>query len=506
MPVSLDELRQVLVEQWCVVSLARWELLKKRFAEEPTRIVRYLARKARFPRNTDPIPFLTPTQVACLNSGRSNELLSDVAGKPYLRLQHLGRGGQGVVWIACPRDSQASTESLVALKTPRASISDREIAILEQLPPCVNIVRLVAADRTTGAIATRLVHGASLEEELKGRRPFTVARTVGIGIDVCRALEVLHFAGFIHKDVKPGNIVLENGTEAVLIDFGFAENPTLAARRLIEGTPYYIAPELFDPALAPDVTADIYSLAATLYRLLTDEPPHFQQCIHPNRDRSTRAKLDMWQFQLAGSALDCDLTESRPDVPRILATVLSKALDAEPSARQKSAAELRGELQKIQSDLDAACKIEREVWAFEADLLKKLRELFHDDAMVGREWENATELQTALIRLPTQYKALQELRTPERVAEWSEYERISPLISRTVKTIANIEAHAQQLEAFLKKHPRALHRQPQSNQTELLKELLTRTLEGIRTTCVLALAVAHSWHSALLQLGVHRAK
>ena len=98
----------------------------------------------------------------------------------------------------------------------------QEIDILGRIAS-ENIAELVDADLPSGVLATRFVDGECLEQKAKDARRLTVVQSLQIGIDICRALEALHAKDWIHKDVKPDNIMLDELQRAVLVDFGLAE-------------------------------------------------------------------------------------------------------------------------------------------------------------------------------------------------------------------------------------------------------------------------------------------
>ena len=238
MPSMLDELRHILVELWGVASPARWSELASQFGD-PSAIIGYLASETRFRLSDRDIAFVTPDMKQALDAARPRELFVELRNQPWLKLQLLRSGGQGEVWIACPCDSGAKADQLVALKSPRAGANpaigansvtvdvqqlQREIDILGQID-CDNIARLVDADRPSGVLATQYVDGECLEKKLKAERRLSIVQTIRIGIDICHALEALHATNWIHKDVKPDNIILDESQRAILIDFGLPRYP-----------------------------------------------------------------------------------------------------------------------------------------------------------------------------------------------------------------------------------------------------------------------------------------
>ena len=460
---------------------------------------------------------------SALESSDPERMVIKLDAVSWLKIQELRNGGQGEVWVACPCDAAAKSDQLVALKSPNPSKPvatldklrghlQQEIDILRKIRPCKFIANLVDADRPSGTLATRLIDGPSLEEKAQSQRRLSVAQTIQVGIDVCQALKTLHDVGYIHTDVKPANIIDEHGKRAVLIDFGLAEVPTQAAL-LPGGTPYYIAPEVFTCDSPHDVRADVYSLAATLYRLLAGQPPHFYQCINPGKYKATRAKLDMRWFHLADSALDCDLEDIRREVPRQLCQLLYKALSADREHRPSSIlprlerltlsspkplanglfssefsmriiragviVDFQIDLESIQSMFVRADDIERQLWGLSEVLLEAFRIVHHDDRYAGKEWDNAAKIRTNIERALPQFTVLSQLSTT--VDTWTGIPSAYALIPRTTKLWSHVEAIGRQLREFLADHTDA---------TELLKDLVVRTLESIRLTSIDAVAAA----------------
>ena len=204
---------------------------------------------------------------------------------PYRILEPLGRGGMASVY----RAHEPGLDRYVALKVlPREFLHDpdfaerfrreaKAIATLEH----PNIVPIYAygIDEAEGIpwMALRLVRGGSLSQLIKGQlRPLPVARSVEILGEVAEALEHAHSRGFVHRDVKPQNVLLDEGGRVYLADFGIAKmvesSGGLTATGMITGTPQYMAPE---QAMARKVgpAADVYALGIVAYEMLTGHVP-----------------------------------------------------------------------------------------------------------------------------------------------------------------------------------------------------------------------------------------
>jgi serine/threonine-protein kinase len=195
----------------------------------------------------------------------------------------LGAGGMGTVYKAV----DAELGEVVAIKTLKADFAQQDETALERFRSEIrlarkishrNVVRTHDIGESDGTyyITMEYVEGRSLKDLIRQRGALKASAVITIGKQLCRALEVAHEAGVIHRDIKPQNIVL--GPDGVLkvMDFGIArlakrtEGVTQAG--MVVGTPEYMAPEQF---LGDDVDlrADVYSAGAVLYECLTGRLP-----------------------------------------------------------------------------------------------------------------------------------------------------------------------------------------------------------------------------------------
>src|SRR5262249_44717148 len=124
-------------------------------------------------------------------------------------------------------------------------------------------------------IVMEFIDGCTLEALIRRSGPLDVKEVLRIGIQVARGLEAAHNQGLIHRDVKPANILLENGVQRVkLTDFGLARaaaDASLSQRGLIAGTPLYMSPEQA-AGESLDSRADLFSLGSVLYEMCTGQP------------------------------------------------------------------------------------------------------------------------------------------------------------------------------------------------------------------------------------------
>jgi serine/threonine protein kinase len=181
-------------------------------------------------------------------------------------------------------------------------------------------------------IVMELVDGESLAELLRREGPLAPARAVELAVQACAGLEAAHAAGLVHRDVKPGNLLLRRDGVLKIADFGIArahDATRLTLTGVVLGTAAYLAPE---QALAEDVTAaaDVYAVGAVLYELLTGVPPR--------RGETVAAAL------AAHAEPVTPVRDLRPEVAHELETVVMRALARIPDYRPASAAELARQL------------------------------------------------------------------------------------------------------------------------------------------------------------------
>ncbi|MFZ1934341.1 MAG: serine/threonine-protein kinase [Thermoguttaceae bacterium] len=247
---------------------------------------------------------------------------------PYEITGTLGRGGMGAVYKAV----HSETHETAAVKLLSADLAgeegfrsrfEAEIETLRKLRH-PNIVRLFGFGQQEGLLfyAMELVDGNSLEEELRRGRRFDWREVTRIGIETCRALRHAHDRGVIHRDIKPGNLLLAADGSVKLSDFGIARlfgYSRLTSVGNVLGTAEYMAPE--QAAGQPvDARADLYSLGALMYALLARRPLF--------RGKSLPEMLHKQRYEQPEP-----IRKHASDVPEEFERILNQLLEKEPARR-----------------------------------------------------------------------------------------------------------------------------------------------------------------------------
>src|SRR5882724_4273794 len=261
----------------------------------------------------------------------------------YELLDEIGRGGQGAVY----RARQRSLNRTVALKViglghwateahlKRFRREAESAASLEH--PCIVPIYEVGERDGSCYFSMKLVDGGQLDDVVR-REPMTIRRAVELIAKVARIVHYAHEHRILHRDIKPGNILLDAKGEPHLTDFGLArlvETESTVTRTMeVLGTPSYMAPEQAVGNNASVTSAtDIYGLGAVLYQLLTDHPPF----------------AGGTTYETVRLVLDTETRQPRlmnPKVDRDLSTICLKCLEKDPQRRYTSALVLAEDIER----------------------------------------------------------------------------------------------------------------------------------------------------------------
>ncbi len=280
-----------------------------------------------------------PGARAAIASTAEQSVLERALGQQYEIVRLLGRGGMGAVYLARER----ALERFVAIKVLRPDLADapearerfrREARIAAKLSH-PGILPLHTFGEVDGLwyFVMAYVRGVSLAERLRveGRLPREEA--VRILTELSDALECAHRQGVIHRDIKPGNVLLDADTgHAMLADFGVSKvqgmGDDLTITGMVVGTPSYMSPEQALGVADVDERSDLYSLGAVGYTMLAGREPF-----------AGVAAGELAQWRMAHEPPT--LASAAPHVPRGLGQVVMKALARDRDARWASAGDMK---------------------------------------------------------------------------------------------------------------------------------------------------------------------
>ncbi len=259
-------------------------------------------------------------------------LVNKTLGQFHIR-RELGRGGMAVVYEAY----QPALQRTVALKVLPPTLShdtafmqrfqQEAIAAAGLRHPNIVTIYDVGTQEPYSFIVMEYLEGRSLADTIRSRGPLPLTRAVKILEQVAQALDYAHQRGFVHRDIKPGNIMVGPDDHATLTDFGIAKARTsarLTQTGTLIGTPEYMAPEQIRGEEL-DQRADIYALGIVAYEMLTGRVPF-------SGDTATVLYKHVHEPVPP-------LTQLLPHVPPHVVAAIGRALSKDPAQRFRSASE-----------------------------------------------------------------------------------------------------------------------------------------------------------------------
>lgn len=272
-----------------------------------------------------------------LNQGKpAIKLQSGIEFGPYRLERLLGEGGCGEVWEATHRESQR----LIALKvltqiraeSPEALErfkQEGKLAASINHPHCVYVF---SADEIEGypTVAMEVMKGGTLADRLC-HGPLNPSKAVDYVLDMISGLEAAYIAGILHRDIKPSNCFLDDDDRVRIGDFGISKSLESQADLTISGTflgtPFYASPEQIR-GYDIDVRSDIYSIGATLYQLITGQPPYSGESALQVMARIVSEEPD-------------PISTKDVEVPRGLEHLIMRMLSRNPEKRPSDYSELK---------------------------------------------------------------------------------------------------------------------------------------------------------------------
>ena len=286
-----------------------------------------------------PIPALASLIQKILAPSDDDRMLGRLG--PYEITGIIGSGGMGIVLKGHDR----ALDRFVAIKllSPHLASSGaaRQRFLREAKAAAAvvhdNVIAIHGVDEFAGLpyLVMPYCRGTTLEKRIRDAGPMNLREILRVGLQTARGLAAAHAQGLVHRDVKPANILLEDGVERVRItDFGLAraaDDASLTVTGLLAGTPHYMSPEqaLGKPL---DARSDLFALGAVLFTLATGKPPF--------RAESSHAVLRM-----VTDVEPADVRLANPDMPAWLAAIIGRLLAKDPAARYQSATEVAGMLE-----------------------------------------------------------------------------------------------------------------------------------------------------------------
>ena len=255
---------------------------------------------------------------------------------PYEIAGVIGSGGMGVVLKGWDR----ALDRFVAIKVlaPHLATSGaaRKRFLREARAAAAvvhdNVIAIHGVAETDGIpyLVMPYCRGTTLEKRLRESGALEIREILRIGMQTARGLAAAHGQGLVHRDVKPANILLDDGVERVLLtDFGLAraaDDASLTRTGTLAGTPHYMSPEQATGGQV-DARSDLFALGAVLFTIATGTPPFRAESSHAVLRQVTDVE-------------PADVRLANPDIPAWLAAVVRRLLAKDPTARFQSAAEV----------------------------------------------------------------------------------------------------------------------------------------------------------------------
>jgi WD40 repeat protein/serine/threonine protein kinase/Flp pilus assembly protein TadD len=319
-------------------------LLRRQNHETPTKD-EYVKR---FPRFADDIETMFFIDDLIPADGNADSELPKIPGYEVIRL--IGRGGNGLVYEA-RHFGLGRTVALKLINAPDFGDSEEEKRFRLEAETAAklshpNIVQIYDIGRVGGQsfLALEYIDGGSLHDKLHDRetgQPLPPKESAQLLETVSRAIHIAHQHNVIHRDVKPANILLTRDGTAKLTDFGLAKrldtDVSQTQHTAVIGTAPYMAVEQITDSRSVDARTDVYQLGATLYEMLTGQPPF-------------RAPTALQTLELVKNNEPVAPSKLQPGLPKDLEVICLRCLEKEPANRFANAEDLADDLRRFLND------------------------------------------------------------------------------------------------------------------------------------------------------------
>jgi serine/threonine protein kinase len=262
--------------------------------------------------------------------------------------RYIGRGGMADVYKGFDTINRYD----VAIKIVRSDADNKEelyqrfsneISIAVAVQNHYNIVRILDFGKVDGTpyMVTEFITGQTLRDMLDTRKTFDFQEASFIVMQILDALSELHLHGIVHRDIKPQNIYVLSSGIVKVADFGISSflnqnNSKIAERKVIVGTPQYLAPEIvLDGKISPQ--GDIYALGVTFFELITGRVPFNGKNPHETCDMQVTKPFP-------------DITLYRPNTPQGLVDIIDKACEKSLKDRYQNVQEMKNDLANVLKD------------------------------------------------------------------------------------------------------------------------------------------------------------
>lgn len=272
------------------------------------------------------------TNCSCPACGKHTRVKREFG--PYTLMHRHAAGGMSMVFGA--HDNTLDREVAIKILNETYSSDERRIAAFEHEAKLTaslshpHIVKVLTTGHAFGYfyIAMEFVPGGHLEHQIREQGKIPEVEALGLAIEVAHGLRAAHAAGLLHRDIKPGNILLDAEGHAKLVDFGLAlvTQGGKATAAEIWATPYYVPPETIEGA-EEDLRSDIYAFGSTLYHAIAGKPPCNETSMATEALREAKRSI-------------IPLAKADPSISPTTAALVDKAMAFLPEQRFQSYDEL----------------------------------------------------------------------------------------------------------------------------------------------------------------------